>query len=327
MQQRSDRVIGVKLNGVGKSVPKQKVSNDTLAKWVDTSDEWITTRTGIQNRYLSGGETTTDLAIEAAKEALLDSGKKGEEIDLIIVATITPQHIMPSTACMVQAAIGAKDATAFDVAAACSGFIFASKLASTLIQSGNHKNALVIGAETLSKAVDWQDRSTCVLFGDGAGAVIYSASNENKILAIQTASNGEKGECLTLQGRPLENPYVKKTEEKEFMQMDGKEVYRFATTIVPDNIKKVTEEANISLEEIKLFILHQANGRIMDSVAKRLELSPDRFFKNLGEYGNTSAATIPIALCEAKETLKEGDLLVLCGFGGGLTWGSMVVRW
>lgn len=320
-------MIGVKLNGVGKSVPKQKVSNDTLAKWVDTSDEWITTRTGIQNRYLSGGETTTDLAIEAAKEALLDSGKKGEEIDLIIVATITPQHIMPSTACMVQAAIGAKDATAFDVAAACSGFIFASKLASTLIQSGNHKNALVIGAETLSKAVDWQDRSTCVLFGDGAGAVIYSASNENKILAIQTASNGEKGECLTLQGRPLENPYVKKTEEKEFMQMDGKEVYRFATTIVPDNIKKVTEEANISLEEIKLFILHQANGRIMDSVAKRLELSPDRFFKNLGEYGNTSAATIPIALCEAKETLKEGDLLVLCGFGGGLTWGSMVVRW
>jgi 3-oxoacyl-[acyl-carrier-protein] synthase-3 len=328
MQQRSDGVIGVKISGIGKCVPKQKTSNEELTKWVDTSDEWITSRTGIRNRYIATDETTTDLAIGSAKEALKDAGKKGEEIDLIIVATITPEDIMPSTACKVQAAIGASRATAFDITAACSGFIFASKLATTLIQSGEHKNALIIGAETLSKTLDWEDRATCVLFGDGAGAVIYTASAENKILAIETQSNGEKGECLTLKGSPLHNPYVESKTCEHFMAMDGKEVYRFATTTVPQSIKQIVEEkAKLSLKQIQLFILHQANGRIMDSVAKKLEVDPTRFFKNLQEYGNTSAASIPLALSEAKQSLKEGDLLVLCGFGGGLTWGSMVVCW
>lgn len=318
---------GVKICGVGKALPKHSVTNEELATFVETSDEWIRTRTGIGNRYISTGESTTDLAIMAAKEALEDSGLVGSDIDLIIVATITPNTMMPSTACNVQEAIGAVGATAFDIAAACSGFIYASKIATEFIKTGVHKNALIIGAEVLTKTLNWEDRTTCVLFGDGAGAAIYTSHHKNNILSIYSESDGAKGSCLTLSGRALKNHYVEEKVESPFMYMDGREVYKFAITVVPMSIKKVLDEANCNLEEIKYFILHQANARIMDSVAKRLGVNADKFFKNINQYANTSAATIPIALSEAKVDLQEGDKIILCGFGGGLTWGSMLIEW
>lgn len=318
---------GVKISGVGKGIPDYILTNDELATVVETSDEWIRTRTGIKTRHISKGESTTDLAIKAAKAALEDAKMQGSQIDLIIVATITPDEIMPSTACMVQEAIGAKGATAFDITAACSGFMFASKIAAQFIQGNLHQNALIIGAEVLSKTLDWQDRATCVLFGDGAGAVIYTKHHKNNILGLYSGSDGEKGACLTLSGRSLSNPYIQKEQATPYMFMDGREVYRFATTIVPQCIHQVLNQAERDLEEVSLFILHQANERIMDSVAKRLGVDSAKFFKNLDKYGNTSAASIPIALSEAKALLKPGDLVVLCGFGGGLTWGSMLVEW
>lgn len=318
---------GVKICAVGKAVPDQVVTNDDLSQMIDTSDEWIKSRTGISSRYISQGETTTELAIKAAKAALKEGDVEPKEIDLIIVATITPDYVMPSTACQVQEAIGAQGATAFDIGAACSGFLYASMLAVDAIKIGRNKKALVIGAEVLSKTVDWNDRSTCVLFGDGAGAVIYEKSHKNNIISMYSESNGSGGMSLTLPARPLENPYVKQEVISNVMYMDGREVYKFATTVVPKSIQKVLEDTEYTAEDVKMFILHQANSRIMDSVAKKIGVDTNKFFKNLDKYGNTSAASIPIALSEAKEYLKPGDKIILSGFGGGLTWGSMLLEW
>lgn len=318
---------GVKISGVGKAVPKYVMTNDQLAEFVDTSDEWIRTRTGIGARHISKGETTTQLAIEAGKEALLNSGVDVEDIDLIIVATITPDYVMPSTACMVQEALGACNATAFDITAACSGFIYGSKLATESITLGNSKHALVIGVEVLSKAVNWEDRTTCVLFGDGAGAAIFSSHHKNNIIGIHTGSNGGGGKALTLPGRPLSNCFINAEDKKEYMYMDGQDVYRFATTTVPISIQSVLEDTDYRLDDIDCFILHQANARIMDSVANKLKVPKEKFFKNLDTYGNTSAASIPMALYDVVPTLKSGDKVILSGFGGGLTWGSMLLLW
>lgn len=318
---------GVKISGVGKAIPAFCVTNDDLQAFVDTSDEWIRTRTGIGTRYISKGETTSELAIKAAKEAVQRSGIKPEEIDLIIVATITPDYVMPSTACVVQEEIGAVNATAFDITAACSGFLYGSKLATEAIQVGSASHVLVIGAEVLSKTVDWNDRSTCVLFGDGAGAAIFSKHHKNNIIRTYTGSNGGGAKALTLPGRPLNNCYVKGDDTGSYMYMDGQDVYRFATTVVPISIQKVLQDTPYTLEEIDYFILHQANARIMDSVASKLKVSKDKFFKNLEFYGNTSAASIPIALYDIAPQLKTGDKIILSGFGGGLTWGSMLLIW
>lgn len=318
---------GVKIVGVGKALPDNQVTNEDLSKIVDTSDEWIKSRTGISSRYLSQGETTTELATNAAKAALADGGIDPAEIDLIIVATITPDHVMPSTACLVQAAIGATNATAFDIEAACSGFIYASMIGTDSIKIGRNQTVLIIGAETLSKTVNWEDRSTCVLFGDGAGAVIYQKHHTNHIISIYSESDGTGGKALTLEGRKLNNLYVKNETPLDYMYMDGREVYRFATTVVPVSINKVLEGTAYKVEDVDMFILHQANSRIMDSVAKKLNIDNSKFYKNLDKYGNTSAASIPIALSEARAFLKPGDKVVLSGFGGGLTWGSMLLQW
>ena len=318
---------GVKISGLGKALPNNRMTNEDLAKLVDTSDEWIRTRTGIGSRHISKGETTTKLAVQAAKEAIEKADLDPLEIDLIIVATITPDYIMPSTACMVQEEIGADNATAFDITAACSGFIYGTKIAIEAIKVGSAKNVLVIGAEVLSRAVDWKDRSTCVLFGDGAGAAIFSKHEKDNIINLYTKSNGRKGNALTLPGRPLSNCHIENTTTLGYMTMDGQEVYRFATTVVPMSIQEVIKDTPYTLDEIDCFILHQANERIMDSVASRLKVPKEKFFKNLENYGNTSAASIPMALYDAASSLKTGDKVVLAGFGGGLTWGSILLCW
>lgn len=321
------QVNGVKISGLGKAVPKYHMTNDNLAEFVETSDEWIRSRTGIGARYISTGETTTELAIEAGKEACEKAGIEPTEIDMIIVATISPDTVMPSTACMVQEALGATHATAFDLVAACSGFLYGARLATDAIQVGSASHVLVIGAEVLSKTVDWQDRSTCVLFGDGAGAAIFSKHHKNNILSVYTESNGAGGKALTLDGRPLQNCFVKEAKEMGSMYMDGKEVYRFATTVVPHSIQRALEGTAYGVHDIDCYILHQANERIMDSVANKLKVDKEKFFKNLMDYGNTSAASIPLALYDAAKTLKPNDKVVLSGFGGGLTWGSIVLLW
>lgn len=320
-------MYGVKLLSMGKSVPDYCMTNDDMATVVETSDEWISSRTGITQRYISKGESTTELAIAAAKEAVEKAGIEANEIDLIIVATITPDYVMPSTACQVQAAIGAGHATAFDLTAACSGFLYGAKVASDAIKAGSAKNALVIGAEVLSKTLDWTDRGTCVLFGDGAGAAIFSKHHKNNIINIYTESDGTSGNVLTLPGVNLNNCVFKEEPKSPYMYMDGRAVYKFATTVVPQSIEKVLEGTSFTLEDVKYFILHQANSRIMDSVAKKLGLPVDRFFKNLNKYGNTSSASIPLALYDVQERLNSGDKIILCGFGGGLTWGSMLLVW
>lgn len=320
-------MYGVKISGIGRAVPELELSNDDIAKFIDTSDEWIASRTGIRSRHISTGETTTDLATEAAKSALEDSKLSAHDIDLVIVATVSPDYTMPSTACSVAQRLGIGNATCFDLTAACSGFIFASEVAVSLIQLGNYKNALIIGADVLSKSIDWEDRNTCVLFADGAGAVVYTRSDQNKIVKILTASDGTGSGLITLPTLTQPNRFNKEQNPQKYMYMDGREVYKFATTAVPQNIQDVLENTGFTPQDMDLFILHQANARIMDSVAKKLDVDNNKFFKNLQSYGNTSAATIPIALVDARPQLKSGDKLILSGFGAGLTWGSMFIIW
>ena len=320
-------MYGVKICGVGRAIPEMEHTNDDIAKFIDTSDEWIASRTGIKSRHISTGQTTTDLAVLAGKEALLESSVGVRDIDLVIVATVTPDGTMPSTACSVAKHLEINHATCFDITAACSGFIYASEIAVNFIQSGSYKNALIIGADVFSKVLNWEDRNTCVLFADGAGAAVYTTSDENKILKICTQSNGEGYDLITLPILAKANRFNQAEVADAYVQMNGREVYKFATTTVPQNILDTLEDTGYTTEDVSLFVLHQANARIMDSVAKKLDVSPEKFFKNLHHYGNTSAASIPIALVDAKASLKSGDKVVLSGFGAGLTWGSMLMIW
>ena len=319
-----------RIAGTGHFLPKNVVTNDDLAKIMDTSDEWISSRTGIRERRLATEETTASMSAEAAKLALADAGISAQD-DLIILATVSADHMTPSTACEVQAAIGADKAVAFDVNAACSGFLFALQMADTYIKQGVYKNALIIGAETLSKIMDWNDRSTCVLFGDGAGAaVVCAAEDESQGLASLTlGSDGAKGMVLAGINRSNNNPYVKTDIGPHYIHMDGQEVYKFAVTTVPASIEQVLDEAGLTCEDIKYFVLHQANIRILQSVSKRLKVSMDKFPISLDHCGNMSAASVPVLLDEVnrKGMLKKGDKIVLAGFGGGLTWGACVVEW
>ncbi|MBQ8198533.1 MAG: ketoacyl-ACP synthase III [Lachnospiraceae bacterium] len=320
-----------RIAGTGHFLPKNVVTNDDLSKIMDTSDEWISSRTGIRERRLATEETTASMSAEAAKLALADAGMTPEDIDLIIVATVSADHMTPSTACEVQAAIGADNAVAFDVNAACSGFLFALQIADMYIKQGVYKNALIIGAETLSKIMDWNDRSTCVLFGDGAGAaVVCPAQDESQGLAsITLGSDGAKGMVLAGINRSNNNPYVTTDIGPHYIHMDGQEVYKFAVTTVPASIEKVLDEAGLTTEDIKYFVLHQANIRILQSVSKRLKVSMDKFPISLDHCGNMSAASVPVLLDEVnrKGMLEKGDKIVLAGFGGGLTWGACVVEW
>jgi 3-oxoacyl-[acyl-carrier-protein] synthase-3 len=315
--------------GIGSALPKKVVTNDDLARVMDTSDEWIRSRTGIEQRHIAVEETTTSLAIEAAKEAINEAKISVDEIDLIIAGTVSPDYLFPTLACEVQAAIGAKRATAFDLSAGCSGFLFALATADAYFRTGRFKNALVIGAETLSKMVDWSDRSTCVLFGDGAGVAVVSAEG-SQLLGMVQGSDGSGGMALKCNNRPVNNLYHQLgAQNYSFTEMNGQEVYKFAVRTVPQAISEALEQAQVPADEIKYFVLHQANLRIIESVAKRLHQPMEKFPTNLQQCGNISAASVPVLLNKIKKEglLKTGDKLVLAGFGAGLTWGACVIEW
>ena len=321
--------MNAKIIGTGWQLPAYEADNDYLSTLVETSDEWITERTGIRKRHLAKEETTTSLAAGAAKKALADAGLPAEEIDLLIVATITADTETPSTACRVQAEIGAVNAVAFDINAACSGFLYALHIADAFIKSGVYKNALLIGAETLSKLVDWTDRGTCVLFGDGAGAAVLTASEQGGVLSQSVGSNGSKWEVLSCAARPVKNPVCGSAEAPGYLRMDGQEVFKFAVKTVPLCIEDALEKAGLKPEEITYYLLHQANKRIIQSVAKRLKQPEERFPMNIDQCANTSAASLPILLAQmdTQGRLHPGDKLVLSGFGAGLTWGACVLEW
>ncbi|MCL6431759.1 MAG: ketoacyl-ACP synthase III [Anaerolineae bacterium] len=325
--------VCAQITGWGKCLPQRILTNEDLAKRVDTSDEWIRTRTGIASRRIADvRESTATLAIRAARNALSVADLSPQKLDLIIVATATPEYIFPPTACLVQDALGASRAGAFDLSAGCSGFVYALSIAAHSIEAGACRNALIIGSETLSRIVNWEDRSTCVLFGDGAGAVVLQAAEgDGGVLSSVLGADGSGADLLIIPAggsrRPASAASVANGEH--FIHMDGREVYRFATRIMARASRDAVQAAGLTLDQIALFIPHQANIRIIDSAAQELNLPKDRVYVNLQRYGNTSAASIPIALCEAIEEgrLQPGDHVVLVGFGAGLTWGAAVVRW
>lgn len=322
---------GIIIAGTGSYTPENIMSNDDLSKIVDTNDEWISSRTGIKQRRISTGENTSDLAFMAALNALDDSKEKPENIDLIICATMSPDFFMPSTACIVQAKLGATNAVAFDLSAACTGFIYALATAIQFIKSDMYKTILVIGAETISKQIDWNDRSTCVLFGDGAGAIILKASeNKNSLLSITLHTDGTKREMLKGPCMPISNTYVSsEININNFITMQGGDVFKFAVNTVIENIKEVLQKANCTMDDIKYIVPHQANIRIIKFVAKLLKVEEERFFINIERYANTSAASIGIALDEMLKSnmVNVGDKLILIGFGAGMTSGAILIQY
>lgn len=319
-----------KIIGTGSCLPTKVATNDDLSALMDTSDEWIQSRTGIRERRLvsSESETTLSMAAQAGKAALTDSGLQPEEIDLIIVATVSSDFVTPSTACMVQKELGAVCAAAFDINAACSGFLFALNTADAYFQSGIYRTALIIGVETLSKIIDWTDRSTCVLFGDGAGAAVLRASEQGIIASLQ-GSNGAGGHVLMCKNRGNNNPYISTDASLDYLYMDGQEVFKFAVKKETECIHALLAQAELMPEDIDWYLLHQANQRIIASIARKLKLSLAKFPSNVDHCGNTSAASIPILLDEVHKAgkLKDGDLLLLSGFGAGLTWGAALLQW
>ena len=325
-------MIRTRVIATAASVPEQVITNADLAKIVDTSDEWITQRTGIRERHISAGENTSVLVINVAKQLLERAAVKAEDIDLIIVASVTQDYGTPSLACMIQKEIGAVNAVAFDVVAACSGFMFALSTADKFIKSGAYGNALVIGGETLSKIVDWTDRATCVLFGDGAGGAYVEKSEEAGMEWENIGSAGEKYEILTegyTNCANAFNDHPAGVDPLWYVNMNGREVFKFATKKVTGSLKKLMEEKHLKHEDVKYFIPHQANIRIVEVIAKKLGIPFEKFYMNIDRLGNTSSASIPMALNELNEQglLERGDKIVLAGFGGGMTWGTMLIVW
>lgn len=320
---------GSRILGTGSYTPSNIVSNKDIEKIVDTSDNWIRERTGITERRISLGEDTSELAIKSAKKALRDSRLDGKEIDLILVATVTPDSLIPSVACNVQKEIGAINAMAFDINAACTGFIFALDIAKGYIETGRVTKALIIGAEVLSKIVNWEDRNTCILFGDGAGAVVLGEDSKEHISYINCKSVGSKGKSLTCGILPMDNPYAKEVINNNKIEMNGKDIYKFAVKIMEDEFNRILKQGNIKKEEIDFILPHQANIRMIESFSKKVDIPLSRFIINLDKKGNTSSASIPIALDEAnlKGQIQSGSNIVIIGFGGGLTYGSALLKW
>lgn len=318
--------------GTGHYCPSNEVHNEMFTNLIETSSEWIEKRTGILKRNISTGENTSELAAKAAISAINSSECNVKDIGLIVTATITPDSLMPSTACRVQEKIGCNYAAAFDVNAACSGFVYALAIADSMMEKMNINKSIVIGAEVLSKIINWQDRSTCILFGDGAGAVVLDKDNNEKgIIATVLGADGEKGiDCLNAKAISVNNPYCKANEDKEtqYITMDGKAVFKFAVNIIPKIVDELIDKANIDISEVKYIVPHQANYRIIKEAAKKLEISEDRFYLNLSNYGNTSAASIPIALSEMNEKglINKGDKIILASFGAGLTWAGALIE-
>lgn len=326
-------MIRARIVGTGSYLPEKVLSNFDLEKQIDTSDEWIVTRTGIRERRIAAeGEFTSDLATNAARKALEMAGVTPDQIDLIIVGTITGDFPWPATACLVQQKLGCKAAFAFDVSAACSGFVYALSAASKYLESGSAKRALVIGAEVLSRIIDWQDRNTCVLFGDGAGAVVLEATEgEHGILSTHLHSDGNYWELLYQAGFGSRTPASQEglDQRVNYLKMHGNEVFKVAVRMLSEVALEALDANGMKPEDVKLFIPHQANRRILEATAKRVGFSDNQVFINVDRYGNTSGATIPVALDEAHRAgmFKSGDILLFDAFGGGFTWGAALVRW
>ncbi len=322
------------IQSVGHAVPSKVLTNDDLERMVDTSDEWIVQRTGIKERHIcQGDEGTGSLALEASREALERSGIPASELDLIVCGTVTGDYIWPSTACMLQTELGANNAGAYDVSAACAGFIYSLGTAAAMIESGHAQNVLVVGADALSKQVDWTDRSTCVLFGDGAAAVVVRGETDTDRGVIETVlmADGSGGKYITYEvggtKYPVGSPQAEGRRDKVYMA--GAEVYRFAVQAMGDACCKVLEKAGMTPDDVDLFVPHQANLRIIESAAKRLGLPDHRVFVNVAKYGNTSGGSIPLGLYEANEQglLTKGSVVMTVGFGAGLVWGANLIRW
>lgn len=318
--------------GLGKYLPEKILTNQDLEKIVDTTDEWIISRTGIKERRMAKeGEATSDMATEAAKRALENAKLKPEDIDLIIVATITPDMFFPATACLVQQKIGARTVPAFDISVACSGFIYGLAIANQFISSGTYKHALVIAAEKLSTITDWTDRNTCVLFGDGAAAAVLGPVEKGGILSVYLGADGRQGDLIKLPAGGSRMPATKKTieDKQHFIKMNGSELFKHAVRIMADAALEVTKPLGITAKDLSLVIPHQANIRILLAAAKRMGLSEDKIYLNIEKYGNMSAASSAIALVEAVEEgrIKKGEKILLDAFGGGLTWGAIVIEW
>jgi 3-oxoacyl-[acyl-carrier-protein] synthase-3 len=325
--------ISVGILGTGKYVPERRLTNQELEQMVDTNDEWIVTRTGIRERRIAAPEqATSDLAYEASVRALETAGITADQLDLIIVATITPDMFFPSTACILQEKLGAKKAAAFDLSAACSGFIYGLANATGFIKMGMYRYILVVGAECLSRITDYTDRNTSILFGDGAGAVVLGQVPEGRgFKSFKLGADGSGGELLRLCGGGSRLPSTEQTvtERRHYIEMNGRDVFKFAVRIMGSAAEEALSMAGLSKADIDLLVPHQANIRIIQSALERLDLTEDKAMINLDRYGNVSAASIPLALAEAAEEgrLKEGDCVVLVGFGGGLTWGASVLIW
>jgi 3-oxoacyl-[acyl-carrier-protein] synthase-3 len=322
-----------RITGWGKSIPKRVLTNHDLEQMVDTSDEWIVTRTGIRERRIAGPEEgTCSMSVEACRRAMAHAGVGPEEIDLIIVATSTPDYFCPPVSSMVQDRLGAARAGAFTLVAGCTGFVYGLITASQFIETGLYEKVLVVGVETLSAAVDWEDRGTCVLFGDGGAAVLIEASDQpTGVLSSELGSDGSDWDALIAPGYGTAQPFCEETlrNRDQYLKMDGRRIFKFATRKMTDAVINVVQDSGLSWDDIDLVIPHQANARIIELATRRLKISPDKVMVNIDRYGNTSAASIPLALCDALEEgrLKSGDHVVLIGFGAGLTWAAAVLHW
>ena len=326
-------MFGIKITGSGKYIPERKITNFDLEKMVDTTNDWIISRSGIEERYfVSEKEATSDMAIKAIEQALQSSNTKPEELDMIIVGTYTPDHMFPSTACIIQGRIGAVNAWAWDLNAACSGFVYSLITASQFIKTGSHKKILVVGADTSSRILDFEDRTSCVLFGDGAGAVVIEPCEEgNGIIDWVAGADGLGAEHIIMPAGGSRKPASVETvnNREHYFKMNGKDVFKFSTRALPQMIEELLQKNKLSPEDIKLLIPHQANKRIIESGAKKAGINMDNVFINLDRYGNTVAGTIPVALNEAlaEGKIRKGDYIILAGFGGGLTWAGLLIKW
>lgn len=324
----------VVVSGTGAYLPANVLSNDDLTRMVDTSDEWIVTRTGIRERRIAApGETTSDMAATASRRAIEDAGLKPEDIDLLVLATITPDMLFPSTACILQTKLGLRNIPAFDVEAACSGFLYVLDIAQAMLRAGNFKHALIVGAEKLSSIVDWNDRSTCVLFGDGAGAAVLSRSATPGVGVISSilGSDGSGGEMLFMPGGGAVRPATEESvrARQHFLKMNGKEVFKVAVRIMEKAAREILEQHDLSPADVALVVPHQANIRIIEMLASRLSIPLERFGLNIDRLGNTSAASIPLVLDEARraDRIASGDVILMVAFGAGVTWGASLLRW